>query len=103
MATEIDSLRNKHAIVRHSFNDLILIYTNPRNFRKNNIGKWVFNCDSFYAFMPMWVKHKRVELRTPKDEREELADTIDNIDNFDSINEWLKMPEQIREVFERIF
>lgn len=101
----IDDLKNSSVIVKNTNNDLIVFYINPRNFRQNKKEKWTFDCDSFYAFMPMWVQSNRVEHRKPPKERESkvLTDTIIHPSSFMTLEEWMKNTENAHEVVMRIF
>lgn len=104
MENTIERLKDKQAIVEHpKKSDLIVIFINPRNFKKNPKGNWLFESDSLITFSPMWVGSNKVELKVIKNPGDALRDVIRHPDDFTPLDEWLKIVQNGRECFRRIF
>lgn len=86
----IEELKNSPVIVEHTGESLIVIFVNPHNFRQNKYKKWLFDCDRFYVFMPMWVdkSEKRIRIH-PGGGKDSLTDTIQRLNDFMPLDEWL--------------
>lgn len=95
----------KPAIVsQKTTEDLIRVYFDPHNFRKNKKGHWVFDCSKYIAALPTWVGGRKIEVSDdPHPDTGKITDSIVNEQNWYSINEWVKKSEWPRQLIMRIW
>lgn len=88
-------IQNEKLIVSKSQNNLIIVYLNPKNWRKNDEGQRVFDCDKFISIFPR--KNTIIVEDEPNPKTGKITDTIRHEDDFYTKKEGLPI------VFNRIF
>lgn len=93
----MNKLENEKLIIEKTRDNLILVYFNPKNWRKNKKQQSVFDCDKYISILPPGHEESIEISDKPHPDTGKITDTIIHEDNFHAKKEGLPI------VFGRIF